>query len=288
MIVLISALIFATFTIPLASAVLLSDLFFARRYPAYYSSVNFITDLAPYSRPVLVDGEPLYEGLDLNGDGLSDVVTNPFPSSSPLVDLDGDGVTDYIQRRPPVLDYFVPSGPTFSDSIGVDYDGDGLADSLQYRPPALDYSPNGLLPRSSVGVDVDGDGISDYVQRRTLPVGFNRLAYSVLPDSTPYGARGVDLDGDGYTDVSVARPTPFGEFPGPLCARCKVAIRFEYCVAGLRQPCYPFLSASSEEICKKIGLHPRCEAVFGNINIAKQFSTVIGGPHAICSALNLC
>lgn len=133
------------------------------------------------------DGELLIEsdaeliGMDMDGDGLADVMV-----SQHFRDMDGDGLADALVTEQ-----------------HIDTDGDGIYDTVQVDI-GMDTDGDGLIDAHSIatGVDTDSDGLIDYIQTSE-----DCDNDGILDSVSEY----ADMDGDGIWDMIEADGTAAGE-----------------------------------------------------------------------------
>jgi hypothetical protein len=214
-----------------------------------------------YIVPALVQSDPSNDlgvrFVDLNGDGLVDVVQSRYTSVGHYQGAwlnTGSGWQSAPSYIPPAI---IQSDP--SNDLGVrfvDLNGDGLVDVVQSRytsvgtyqgawlntgsgwQSAPSFTPPALIqsdPSNDLGVrfvDLNGDGLVDVVQSRYTSVGTYQGAWlntgsgwhsapgytpAALVQSDPsndLGVRFIDLNGDGAEDMVQSRYTSGGPYQG--------------------------------------------------------------------------
>ena len=159
------------------------------------------------------------DGLDFDGDGLSNDLERQLGSNPEELDSDGDGISDADEvniygTNPAEADSDgdgMPDGweidnnfnPTNSVDGAADADGDGLSNAAEYAAgtshTSYDTDGDGLSDGDEVNIhstnplvaDTDGDGLSD---------GDEINAISVFGLPSALNPLDVDTDSDGYTD----------------------------------------------------------------------------------------
>ncbi len=128
------------------------------------------------------DGQPDFQDLDADNDGINDLVEGGLDPA--VVDTDRDGVLD--------------------DPLSDD-DGDGIPNIVDDNPAAFggEQAP---LP------DTDGDGVPDWRDLDSDNDGINDIIEGGLDDPDGDGlVGGPDTDGDGIRDAADEAPTVYGD-----------------------------------------------------------------------------
>jgi RHS repeat-associated protein len=145
--------------------------------------------------------------LDLNGDGLVDLVTN--------------GSSDGVQGE--TLYYWLNTGRGFTgavstgvkgsiaDALAVDYDGDGRRELLVPKPAGGAQIQPLYVGLDVIRANVSPGGVLSFTRGATT-VTFNAMS---VDDFTRRGPRTVDADGDGLTDVLLVERPPVGSSGSP-------------------------------------------------------------------------
>lgn len=128
-------------------------------------------DMLVYGLPVELldlnnDGK-LDSTIDMDNDGLMDVVDSAVGAWGSLPDVDGDGIANHVDRdddNDGILDE--DENSQFEHFTGKDADADGIDDGVDYEVNGvivgLDEDGNGVQDDKEQS-DLDGDGIADYL-----------------------------------------------------------------------------------------------------------------------------
>jgi hypothetical protein len=142
------------------------------------------------------DGDGVPEGIDLDGDGESDIdvgaicedilVDDDGDGQPDALDLDCDGEVDIAWCEQPLID---DDGDGIPEGIDLNCDGESDVDLGAELP---DLPDPGDLPDGDVPGDDDGDGIPD-----------DLCVPAAIDDDGDGVPEGIDLDCDGVADLEL-------------------------------------------------------------------------------------